>query len=107
MDIASLVIWPLQRPAGWEVNLARKTRLGKDLKAIQGGVRGAEAVPSPEGTNQGGGNSLELAQLAAYGLPQGQSQQDRDKGGGTSPRFWEERAQMMAVFSVGTGCRSH
>lgn len=64
-------------------------------------------MPSPEGTNQGGGNSLELAQLAACGLPQGQSQQDRDKGGGTSPRFWAERAQMMAVFSVGTGCKSH
>lgn len=48
-------------------------------------------MPSPEGTNQGGGNSLELAQLAqlaAYGQPQGQSQQDGgqdgDEGRGTS-----------------------
>lgn len=107
MDMAPPALWPQRRSTGWEVNLARKARPRKSKRAAQGGVGGAEAVPSPEGTNQGGGDSLELVQLAAYGLPQGQSQQEGDRAGGISPRFWAERAQMRTAFNVGKGCRSH
>lgn len=83
---------------GGQPGQKNQTREGPEGSPGRSG-RHRGCAQSPEGTHQGGGNGLKLAQLVACRLPV--STRGQARGRGPSPRFWVERAQIRAAFKAG------